>query len=130
MEENREILIFSNKKRIKKQHKQKSLCSQRISELPDFHIMTHLQSNQFLSSYYKHKHISFYAQMVSYIYLCVCVCVCDGMSYVHECCFNFLMLCAFEFWFQFLEDSWMQPDEVGLYNQWYRSYPFFLFQSL
>ncbi len=38
---------------------------------------------------------------------------------------NFLMLCAFEFWFQFLEDSWMQPDEVGLYNQWYRSYPFF-----
>ncbi|KAK9994047.1 hypothetical protein SO802_023750 [Lithocarpus litseifolius] len=43
MEENGEILKFLNKKRIKKQHEQKSLCSQRISELPDFHSMTHLQ---------------------------------------------------------------------------------------
>ena len=124
MEENREIHIFSNKKRIKQQHEQKSLCSQRISELPDFHIMTHLQSKQSLSSYHKHKHISLYAQMVSYIYIYVCVCVCDGISYAHECSYNFLMLCAFEFWFQFLEHSWMQPDEVGLCNQWYRSYPF------
>ena len=122
MEENREILIFSNKKRIKQQHGQKSLCSQRINELPDFHIMTHLYSKQSLSSYHKHKHISLYAQMVSYIYIYTHVC--DGISYVHECWYNFLMLCAFEFWFQFLEHSWMQPDEVGWNNQWYRSYPF------
>ena len=64
MEKNREILIYSKKKRIKQQHEQKSLCSQRISELPDFHSMTHLQGKQSLSSY--HKHISLYTQMVSY----------------------------------------------------------------
>ena len=50
MEENGEILIFSNKKRIKQQRQHKSLFSQRISELPDFHIMTHLQSKESLSS--------------------------------------------------------------------------------
>ena len=67
-----------------------------ISELPDFHVMTQLQSKQSLSSYHKHK-------------------------WFHICWYNFLTVCVFELWIQFLEHSWMQLDEVGWYNQWYRS---------
>ena len=116
MEENREILIFSNKKRIKQQHEQNSLCSQRISELPDFHSMTHLQSKQYLSSYHNHKHISLYKWFH----------ICDGIYHTYmympvAIIFWWYVLCKFGL--QFLEHSWMQPDEVGVCNQWYRSYP-------
>ena len=90
MEENREILIFSNKKRIKQQHEQKSLCSQRISELPDFHSMTHLQSKQYLSSYHNHKHISLYKRFH----------ICDGIYHIYmympvAIIFRWYVLCNF-----------------------------------
>ena len=118
MEENREILIFSIKKRIKQQHEQK-VCAH--SESANYQIstlwLTFKESNLFLlitnTNTYLYTHKWFHI----YIYIYV-------ISYAHECSYNFLMLCAFEFWFQFLEHSWMQPDEVGWNNQWYRSYPF------